>query len=54
MKYYQCNKCGTLGWSENGEAFMCAAPMHFRTSGICGGSYDEITKDEFDKLNQKP
>ena len=53
MKYYKCTKCGTLGWNEGEETPMCMEPMPVRVSNICGGSYMEISKKEFDKLNAK-
>lgn len=48
-KYYECWKCGSSISTTKGA--MCAQPMPFRTSGICGGSCAEELSEE--KFNEK-
>ena len=51
--YYKCWKCGNPAHvvSNDGSehiVVMCQTPASYRTSGICGGSYDiPITEDDF-------
>lgn len=45
-KYYECWKCGESVSTTEGT--LCAMPMSFRTSGICGGSCtNELSEEEF-------
>jgi hypothetical protein len=51
MKYFKCNKCGgslTTITDESIPNIICLEPMKVRISGICGGEYIEITKEEYD------
>ena len=53
MKYFKCSKCGqAMIKLENGETnnHMCISPVSYRTSGICGGAFDnEITEEEYNE-----
>lgn len=51
-KYLQCWKCGNKVSTDSDILLPCIEPAWYRTSGICGGSYDiVITEEEF--LNQE-
>ena len=52
LKYLKCNKCGAVCSVEENITLpiMCTTLVDYRTSGICGGSYElPTTKKEFDK-----
>jgi len=42
-RYWKCYKCGSICISEEKPTNMCTAPFPTRTSGICGGGFDEET-----------
>jgi len=47
-RYFKCRKCGHKVATLNPFALaVCVQPMSYRTGGICGGEYLEITKGEF-------
>ena len=48
-RYFKCWKCGTKVYTTDGGEpnCMCVTKMAVRTSGICGGSYTEISKNDF-------
>ena len=54
-RYFKCWKCGSLAYTESGyDAFMCVQPCFYRTSGICGGEYIKISKEEYiNKLDEQ-
>lgn len=48
LKYYKCWKCGgEVKSKDNLINIPCINLMAGRTSGICGGSYTEITEKEY-------
>ena len=54
--YRRCNKCGIYVKIElvlgDQPTNLCLEPMPNRTSGVCGGAYEEITEEEY--VNQIP
>ncbi len=48
MKYGKCGKCGAI--AKGDYLGMCPASMPARFSGICGGSLNEISKKEYNKI----
>jgi hypothetical protein len=51
-RYYRCWKCGKLVLTvgkKSGVPEMCSNPMPGRYSGICGGSYNEVTPIQSEK-----
>ena len=59
-RYFKCNKCGQkmfidseefLEFLEKEKSYIipCTAKAEYRTSGICGGAYNEISEQEFNK-----
>lgn len=55
MKYYQCFKCGSIITINDNETIssICCNSMPIRTSGICGGGFNEISENEYIKKMQK-
>ena len=55
-KYYQCWKCGQILHSKDevwAKKITCTNPFPHRTSGICGGSFYEITEEQYNKLKNE-
>jgi hypothetical protein len=49
--YRKCWKCGSVTKLQSTSPTMCVSPVTYRTSGICGGSFDiEITKEEYNTI----
>ena len=44
--FWKCWKCGE-SISHGEYPGICTAPFALRTSGICGGGFKEITKEEY-------
>ena len=45
IKTYKCNKCGVVVKAD-GKPLVCVRHVTFRTSGVCGGAFNEITLNE--------
>lgn len=48
--YFKCTKCGAVMETLMEFATVCTAPVNYRTSGVCGGGYKEITKKEYNQI----
>ena len=33
---------------KGSQPYVCTSPAYYRISGICGGSYEESTKEEYE------
>ena len=49
-RHYKCGKCGQPVIIEGEPTAMCTLSFPFRTSGICGGAFEQISKEEFTEV----
>jgi hypothetical protein len=53
MKFGKCWKCGAIAKTESKEFGVCVSTMPVRISGICGGGFEEINENEYNKQLEK-
>jgi hypothetical protein len=47
-RYFKCSKCGAIASTVNCESpSICTTPAAYRTTGVCGGYFIEISEAEF-------
>ena len=52
FKHWKCWKCGAIT-KHKGFPGVCVMPFALRTSGICRGSFEPITKKEYKETLKK-
>jgi hypothetical protein len=52
LNYYKCSKCNDVTCSSEDvlDKLVCTQRFVNQTSKVCAGSYIQITKEEYDKL----
>jgi len=49
IRFFECSKCGTVV-SSDGIPMMCRNNAGYRISGICGGSFKEVGRQDYEEF----